>query len=118
MKVAFETVLKDFLSGKDLFIPVSEEERGSDGAVIKPAVNRPFTLKDAVVNALMIVEPKKMLTIPGVEKARRFDLGLRIYNGATEISTEEVAMIKQLVGEGYNPMIVGQVWSLLEKGVE
>lgn len=116
MKVNFDKVLVDFISGKDMFMPLEAEVRDADGNITKPAVTKPFTLKEAAISALMMVDPQKITTTPGTEKMRRFALGLKLHNGKYDISAEDVTLLKMLIGEGYNPMIVGQAWDLLEGG--
>ena len=52
----------------------------------------------------------------GEEKLKRYKLAMLIYdNDAPELSIEDLAKIKELVGKAYVPLIVGQVWSMLEK---
>lgn len=94
MKINFNTELKT-IDGKSL--------------------NPPATLKDAVVNALLsLLDDERH--IPGEEKAKRWILATRIYSNPenVELTVEEVAMIKSLVGKAYPPLIVGQAWKILE----
>jgi len=43
-------------------------------------------------------------------------LATRIYANPEELdlTIEEIAKIKQLIGKGYGPLIVGQAWDMLE----
>ena len=75
----------------------------------------PVTLATAIISALDNVTPANERTA-GVEKMRRYRLGCRILSDPVrvDLTLEEAALCKSLVGEGYGPLIVGQVWSALE----
>jgi hypothetical protein len=49
------------------------------------------------------------------EKVRRFKLSVRICNGGTQdLSSEDVTLLKQLVGKAYPPLTVGRVFEILD----
>ena len=95
MRVDFSKVLTD-LDGKEL-------EEGK----------KKVTLKQVCVNALMAVDQKE--NIDGTEKLKRYQLATKINKGTMDVSVEEVAKIKELVGKYFSTIIVGQVYELLEK---
>lgn len=69
------------------------------------------TLRMAIVNALLTpVQNEK-----GVDKVKKFNLAQRIYgDDEVELTIEETGLIKERIGEVYAPVIVGQVWNILE----
>jgi hypothetical protein len=88
-----------------------------NGEEIKEAPNsdKPFTLAIACINALMMpAEEGQRLT--GEEQVKRYDLATAIYasTGPLEVTTEQVALAKDLVAKVYGPLVVGQVWKMLE----
>jgi hypothetical protein len=77
--------------------------------------DRPATLASAIVQALDTV-PADDTKLSGPEKMRRYRLASRILSAPAlvTLTLEEAALCKQLVGDGYGPLIVGQVWAVLE----
>jgi hypothetical protein len=70
------------------------------------------TVRDAVVNAVLVA-------VPGdkpIQKFQKDELARKIYNvkEEVELTAEEVVMVKERVGECFAPIVVGQVWRLLE----
>ena len=74
-----------------------------------------LTLKTVSVEALLATFPDEQ-SLLGEEKAKRYVLATRIYANPEELdlTIEEIAKIKQLIGKGYGPLIVGQAWDILE----
>ncbi len=75
----------------------------------------PVMLATIIATALdTVASDKDPLT--GSEKMRRYRLASRILDApsAAPLTLEEAALCKTLVGDGYGPLIVGQVWSVLE----
>jgi hypothetical protein len=75
----------------------------------------PVTLAAAIATALdTVTRDKDPLT--GSEKMRRYRLASRILETPcpTPLTLEEAALCKTLAGDGYGPLIVGQIWSALE----
>lgn len=92
MKVDFTTTLKAI-----------------DGSEVKENdVAIPLALP--IINALMADEQG----IDGAKKLLRFNLAKRIQSGEQDIVVEEAALIKELVGKLFNPLVVGNVYELLE----
>ena len=51
----------------------------------------------------------------GIDKIKKFNLGLRIMNEKKiSLDSEDVSLIKQLIAETHGPLIVGQTSALLE----
>jgi hypothetical protein len=73
-----------------------------------------LTLKAVAIEALLAMyEDERTLT--GEEKAKRYLLATRIYaNDELDLTVEEIAQVKQIIGRGYGPLIVGQAWDMLE----
>jgi len=103
MKIDFNRVLVDF-SGNPL-----KEETSSGSVEIK--------LRSVVINALMtLLEDDKNMS--GDDKVKRYDLALLVHNSGAEpldIKVEDVTLIKAQIGKFYGPLIVGQVWKILEE---
>ena len=75
----------------------------------------PVTLATAIATALdTVTNEKEPLT--GADKMRRYRLASRILEApaAVPLTLEDAALCKALVGDGYGPLIVGQIWSVLE----
>lgn len=80
-----------------------------DGAVIPD-----LTVGSACVTALLATFADEA-SLGGEEKVRRFLLAQRI--GAAEqvdLTAEETALVKLLVGKGYGTLVVGRVWAALD----
>lgn len=75
---------------------------------------KPLTLKHVAFEALCVVEAGTS----GEEKYKRGKLVQRIAEseGAVELSTEEVSLIKKRIGEIYGPIVVVAAHDLLEAG--
>jgi hypothetical protein len=75
----------------------------------------PVTLATAIATALDTVANDKD-PVTGAEKMRRYRLASRILESpsAVPLTLEDAALCKTLVGDGYGPLIVGQIWSVLE----
>lgn len=82
-----------------------EELKERDGSVI--------TLASVASNALMAsYEDEKNLK--GDEKAKRFKLAMLVVDGGeVELTVEQVADLKKLIGKGYGPLVVGRAFELL-----
>jgi hypothetical protein len=69
------------------------------------------TVKMAIVNAVLSPVERES----GIDKVKKFNLAQKIY-GSDEIdlTAEEISLIKERVGDTFAPIIVGQVWNILE----
>jgi|SRR5215467_9958267 len=92
---------------KDLDTPVID----LDGEQVIDRVkgeNRPATIKNFVVNALALVNGEN---ISGEAKMLRYKLAMRLNDGGKqEFTSEELVLIKSVVGVMYSPLIVGQIY--------
>ena len=69
------------------------------------------TVRMAIVNAVLAPVQKES----GIDKVKKFNLAQRIYkDDEVELTAEEVSLIKACVGENFAPIVVGQIWNLLE----
>lgn len=70
------------------------------------------TVRDAIVNAVLAPTQGDN----GVMKMKKDELARKVYNAKEEVelTAEEVVIVKERVGEAFAPIIVGQVWRLLE----
>jgi len=102
MKVDVNVVLKT-LDGKGL-----KDNDGNDNVV-------DATLKMAIINALLSPVQKES----GVDKVNKYELAKRVYSTTVdelvELSAEDITLIKNRIGEVYPPLIVGQIYNLLEQ---
>ena len=69
------------------------------------------TIQGAIVNAILLPVEKET----GVEKVRKYELAKRIYNNdEVDLNEDEIKLIKDCVGKGFAPIVVGQVFELLK----
>lgn len=75
-----------------------------------------FTLNDAVQFALLAAYQDEANSVDGTEKSKRFWLAKRINDQRKDpkLSAEEIATIKRLVGKGFNALVVGRAFELLD----
>ena len=105
MKIDFKQRLQN-LDGGDLMSDSGLDEKG-----IKVRAEEYWTLDTVCVNVLLgSVEGEK---IDGSKKYAQYELAGKVKKGG-ELKTEEVALIKELIGKMYPPVIVGASWDLLE----
>jgi hypothetical protein len=73
------------------------------------------TVKTAILGSLMNPLPGDE-TMVADKKVALFKLALKVNDTAADcqLTAEEVAMIKERVGKGYPPLIVGRVFQLLD----
>ena len=73
------------------------------------------TLKEISVEALLSFDPTDK-AVKGPEKARRFDLAILINKngGKLKVESEDIVLMKELIGDGYPPIVVGQAYKFLE----
>jgi hypothetical protein len=81
----------------------------------RPTKGGPFTLKAACFGALGATFQDEQ-TLPGEEKFKRYELYKKIKDATdpVELKSEDVVLLKKLVGKAYGPLIMGQCWDLLE----
>ena len=86
-----------------------------DGKEIPSQNGKPATLGGVSVDALLATFQDEQ-NLSGEEKLKRWELAVKIKNGVdpVELSVEEIALIKKLIGKAYGPLISGQAWQMLE----
>lgn len=95
--------------------PIDTLNRIAEAIRIHSVSKENFTLGGACFNSLMAqFDDEKGLTPE--EKFKRGKLAEKIYSakGEVEVSAEEVAEIKKLIGKAYGQLIVIRTWELLE----
>ncbi len=63
-------------------------------------------------------DPSGKETITPQEKFERWKLAAKVNGKDANLSPEELALIKKLVGKAYAPLIVGQAWSMLDASLK
>lgn len=100
MKRDFSAVLT--FAGK----PVTEKVDGKEVT---------FTLGGVAVSALLMLRQDES-NISGEEKFKRYKVAERLTaGGIIEVSVEELALLKKLIGSLYQPIVVGAAFDLLER---
>ena len=96
------------LDGKPLTQPKQRVEEG----IVVGQDEEDVILENLIKGALLQGNEKDTAD----EKVEKFELTLRISTAGDEIDleSEDIAMIKKLVGKIYAPLVVGQVFRLLE----
>ena len=73
-------------------------------------------LKAVAINALLATYQDEQ-NLDGNEKLRRYKLAQAISaanGGDADLSLEDATLLKNLIGKGFPPLVVGQVFALLE----
>ena len=97
-----------------MFINTIQPLYNLDGSVIKKA-DKDVLLGEIICEALIAALPSDKLS--GEEKLKRFLLATRlsVKDLSISVTIEEAALLKKIINEVYpSPLIVGQVWALLE----
>ena len=101
MKIDFSAILLN-LQDEPLLQPVSKEGE-------KPL---PATLAWVTSEALLRATEEK----DGQKKYQLYSLAMRVGNGGeVEVKAEDIALIKQKIGEQFAPLVVGRAFDLLER---
>lgn len=80
---------------------------------------KPFTLRKVCVNVLLMTEldpngrPKEL---KGEEKVERGELAKNIHvsTGLIDLQSEQISLLKKLIGRAYGPLTVWQAWKILD----
>ena len=87
---------------------------GLDGKELKDGTTL-CTFKTVALNALLASFPDEQ-NLSGEDKFKRYQLAMKINaNSEVELSVEEAALIKQLVGKGFAPLVVGRMFEMIER---
>lgn len=74
-----------------------------------------LNLGGVAVSALLVVNPAEQ-NVSGEEKFKRYKLAERLTGGGVvDVTVEELALIKKLIGSMYQPIVVGAAFELLER---
>ena len=84
-------------------------------AITRPTGNdeerEPYLFRHVIINALMAVEEG----IDGEEKLNRYDLAMRVKkDDNVEINEKEVKTLKEIIGNMFPTIIVGQIFPALD----
>lgn len=84
------------------------------GEVLKDEKGDPVTLGSIMATALLAQVQGDDAT--GAEKAKRFALAVKVSADdlPVDLTVEEAAKIKELVGKAMGALVVGQVWNAIE----
>ncbi len=96
-------------------IDFTQEIKALDGSSLPYQQEKGTLLKNIACDILLAQLPEER-DLSGEEKCKRFVLATRIFSNPKKIdlTIEEVAMIKKLIGRAYPPLVVGQSWNYLE----
>lgn len=100
----------------------SQQLIGLGGALMVEKVSpdaeaAPILLQHVCIGALLANLPIEQ-GITGEEKVKRFNLANRIHaGGEQDISAEDIALLKRLIGAAYPASMVGPAWAALEQDV-
>lgn len=86
-----------------------------DGTEMRKEDKSILTINEVTQNALLASYPDEQ-NLSGEEKVRRWVLAMKIdrQRKNPDLTADEIALIKKLIAKAYNPLIVGQSWSLLD----
>jgi len=79
--------------------------------------DRELTLLSISQNVLVNILTKEDETIASGEKEDRYNLALKITihkEVETEVTAEDIVLLKKLIGKPYIPLVVGQAFLMLE----
>lgn len=86
--------------------------RGLDSSPLMHDGNE-FTLAIACVNALLAQYADEQAS--GDEKMQRWTLARKLWRAAeVSVTSEEIVMLKKLVGRAFSPIVVGRVYEMME----
>lgn len=76
---------------------------------------KPVTLCTVALSALLASFPDEQ-SLSGAEKVNRMQLALKINKRPREVdlTVEQLALLKTLIGKGFGPLAVGRAYELLE----
>ncbi len=102
MKIDMTKTIKNLI-GVDLENPESKLPK-----------KEPLTMRIVCTNSLL-TQTQDDRNIDGNEKAKRFELAMRIYTEKeVDLDIDELKMIKDLIGKTYGPLVVGQAYRILD----
>jgi len=81
-----------------------------DGEIVKEG-DKVVTLK-AICQAALLGQYQQEQA-DGQDKARRWLLAVTLKDGELEITPEDAALLKKVIGYAYAPLVVGQTYAML-----
>jgi len=131
MKINFDTILKDFndkeigndtITFNELTNLINQSIIQVKSTDVKSLVENlkeyftyePFTLKTACFNVLgATIKGEENLS--GKDKMKRFELAMKIKDsGEINLTSEEITLLKELIGKMYGTLIVGRCYEILD----
>ncbi len=92
-------------------IDMTQKLHALNGEILKDG-EKEVTLRDVCITALLNGQEESHM---GDQKARRWQIAKSVKeNDAPDIMAEDVALIKQLAGKAFTPMVIGPMYELLE----
>ena len=87
----------------------------------KPVMKKspPFTLRTACINVLIMQQKSPQARekeLSAEDKIKRYELAKKIYksSGLIDLQSEEITLLKELIGKLYPPLTVGQAFEILD----
>jgi hypothetical protein len=113
MKVKVSSILKN-VYGEPLKSQRKKPRTKAEQKAGKSPEFEGMTLKDVMVNSLLGEYEGEKLT--GEDKLKRYKLAMKVQDAKAEaeLTTTEIAEIKELIGKSWSPLISGQAWELIE----
>ena len=77
------------------------------------AATAEMTVRDACSTALSINIGNKQLS--GIEKVKQYELAKRfVIEDKPDLAAEDIVIVKNCVADMYSPLVVGQIWNILD----
>ena len=97
-----------------MIINFSETITTINGEDVKdPETEKSVTIASAAVEALLANYNDEQIS--GEDKLKRWNLAQKVNGGGdVDLTVEELALIKEVVGKGFGANVVGPVWTALE----
>ena len=113
-QIALAAILA-FTISPALAVDFDTQLSGIDGKPMIKEDKTPITLNEVTQNALLMSYPDEA-GLSGEEKVKRWVLATKIGHQPRDpvLTADEIALVKKLIGKAYNPLVVGQAWSLLD----
>jgi len=97
-----------------MLVKVNVPLKALDGQVMKDSVDGQAvdaTVRMAMVNSILAPVDKES----GIDKVTKYELAKKIYaNDEVDLNEDEIKLIKDCVGKGFAPIVVGQIYELLK----
>ena len=97
-----------------MLVKVNVPIKTLDGQVMKDNVDGKAvdaTVRMAMVNSILAPVDKES----GIDKVKKYELAKLIYaNDEVDLNEDDIKLIKDVVGKGFAPIVVGQIFELLK----